>query len=69
MNLNMPSLFSILLSSFRHRITMAWNILVDGKNAGHLYIQEGLPLSCFYQDLNGQDALDRSEERRVGKEC
>jgi hypothetical protein len=54
----MFSLFSLLLSSYKNQVTQAWDIFVHGQYEGQLYIQKGSPLSCLYQDLNGQDALD-----------
>jgi len=62
----MQSLFSILLSSYREKTTHAFELQCNDKNCGHLYIQQGIPLSCYFEDMQGLDALDLMyrDERR-----
>lgn len=54
----MQTLFSILHSSYRKKTTHALQLRQNDKNCGHLYIQEGVPLSCYFLDLQGLEALD-----------
>lgn len=51
------SLFSLLLEIHRKKATKAYVIYRNEQKQGQLYIQQGTPLSCFYGDFQGVEAL------------
>jgi len=61
------TLFSVLLEVYRNKATHAFQIIQNGRNSGHLYIQEGVPLSCYYLEFQGVEALQvLYQEQRLG---
>lgn len=61
------SLFSVLLDIYRNRMTRAFEIRQNGSKCGHLYFQEGMPLSCYYLDFQGVEGLQvLYQQQRLG---
>lgn len=54
----MQSLFSTLLDTYRTKKTKAFELFQNSKKCGHLYIQQGIPLSCFFLEFQGVEALE-----------